>query len=456
MEHAAILARPLRRSLDSRAVTTREDNEALTRVGPGTLMGALLRQYWMPVLLSDELPAGGRAPLRVRLLGEDLVAFRAEGRVGLLAEACPHRRASLYFGRSGEQGLRCAYHGWTFGLDGRCLAMPNEPPEQGFADKVRTLAYPCRERGGVVWAYLGPRAEPPPLPDFEWNQDEDSPPFVWRQLRACNWLQALEGDLDSSHLAILHARADDPEAPPVPGARMPGVWAQGTKLLRESGAPRIEAVDAPYGALCSARRAVDDEHDYHRVHPFLFPFHTMVGGGLDGGDTSFNGKAWVPMDDERTLVLEWQYRPGRAWADEEREQLARARNPWGYRPSDGSAAGALRPAAHAGNDYQLDRRLESGTLACGILSSPLQDAAVQESMGPIVDRSREHLGPSDAMIIRVRRRLLAAARELREQGRTPPGVDEPALYRVRPVGALLPRGADWQAATSARRQAGVD
>ena len=435
-------------------MTTREENEALTRVGPGTLMGALLRQYWIPALLSEDLPAGAAAPVRVRLLGEDLVAFRGvDGGVGLLAEACPHRRASLYFGRGVEQGLRCAYHGWTFGRDGRCVAMPNEPPEQAFADKVATTAYPCRERLGVVWAYLGPRQSPPPLPELEWNLDADSPPFVWRMLRACNWLQALEGDLDSSHLNILHARADDPEAPPVPDAHMPGTWSAGTKLLREAGAPRIEAIDAPYGALASARRPIDAGHEYHRVHPFLFPFHTMVGGGLDEGETSFNGKAWVPMDDERTLVLEWQYRPGRPWSEAERAQLARARNPWGTLPSDGSAAGALRPAAHAGNDYRLDRALEPGTLACGILSSPLQDAAMQESMGPIVDRSREHLGPSDVMIIRVRRRLLAAAHALAEQGRTPPGVDEPALYRVRPVGAVLPPGADWQAATSARRQA---
>ena len=435
-------------------MTTRDENEALTRVGPGTLMGDLLRQYWIPVLLSDDLPAAGAAPVRARLLGEDLVAFRdGEGRVGLLAQACPHRRASLYFGRGVAEGLRCAYHGWTFARDGQCVEMPNEPPEQGFAAKVRTVAYPCRERHGVVWAYLGPRETPPPLPELEWNLDADSPPYVWRLVRECNWLQALEGDLDSSHLNILHARADDPEAPTVPGARIPGAWARGTKLLREGGAPRIEAVDAPYGALCSARRTVDAEHEYHRVHPFLFPFHTMVGGAPDGGETSFNGKVWVPIDDVRTLVLEWQDRPGRAWSDAERAELARARNPWGYRPSEGEAGGAWRPAAHAGNDYRLDRRLEDGTLACGILSSPLQDAAMQESMGPIVDRSREHLGPSDVMFIRVRRLLLAAARALREQGRSPPAVDEPALYRVRPVGALLPRGADWQAETSARRQA---
>lgn len=448
---------PVARETRLRDVTSSADNEALTRVGPGTLMGNLLRQYWVPALLSDELAVGAAAPLRVRLLGEDLVAFRnADGQVGLLAEACPHRRASLYFGRVADEGLRCAYHGWSFARDGRCLAMPNEPPELAFAGKVRTTAYACRERLGVVWAYLGPRPTPPPLPDLEWNLDTDSPPYVWRMLRSCNWLQALEGDLDSSHLAVLHARTDDPEAPTVPDARMPGTWAQGVKLVREQGPPRIEAVDAPYGALCSARRAVDGERDYHRVHPFLFPFHTMVGGGLGAEDTSFNGKAWVPMDDERTLVLEWQYRPGRPWSAGEREQLARSRNPWGFEPADGEAAGAWRPRAHAGNDYRIDRRLEPGTLACGILSNPLQDAAMQESMGPIVDRSREHLGPADVMIIRVRRRLLAAARALHESGTAPPGVDEPALYRVRPAGALLPRGADWQAATRAQRQVSGD
>ena len=433
-------------------MTSRADSEVLTRVGPGTPMGDLLRQYWMPALLSEDLL--GAPAVRVRLVGEDLVAFRdGTGAVGLLAEHCPHRGASLYFGRNEGDGLRCVYHGWKFRPDGACIEMPNEPPECRFAEKVRAVAYPCRERNGVVWVYLGPRATPPPLPELEWNLAARSPPFLWRMVRDCNWLQAMEGDLDSSHVNVLHGTPDDLEAPTVPGHRMPGAWASGMRLVRAGGPPRLEVADTPYGALYSARRPVDEAREYHRVHPFLFPFPTMVGGGVDAGDVSFNGKAWVPMDDTRTLILEWQYRPGRPWSAAERAELERIRNPWGFQPATGAAAGAFRSRAHAGNDYLRDRELEAGPLVCGILSNPLQDAAVQEGMGAIVDRTREHLGPADAMIVRVRRRLLAAARALRERGEPPPGVDAPELYRVRPVGAVLPRGADWLTATLARRDA---
>lgn len=153
------------------------DNELLTRVGRGTPMGDLLRQYWMPAALSAELPEPDGAPLRVRLLGENLIAFRASsGQLGLVAEACPHRGASLFFGRNEAEGLRCAYHGWKFDHTGRCSDLPNEAPDCPLKNKVRLRAYPCRERNGVVWAYLGPRAEPPPLPDLEWNLRPDSIP----------------------------------------------------------------------------------------------------------------------------------------------------------------------------------------------------------------------------------------------------------------------------------------
>jgi phthalate 4,5-dioxygenase oxygenase subunit len=431
-----------------------EDNEALTRVGAGTVMGALLRQYWLPILLSPDIDTPGAPPQRVRILGEDLIAFRdGGGSVGLIGERCPHRGASLYFGRSEADGLRCAYHGWKFGRDGRCRDMPNEPADCGFAERVRTLAYPCRERNGVVWAYLGPRPDPPPLPELEWNLLPGNPPFVWRSLRPCNWLQALEGDLDSSHVAVLHATFDDPGAPTVPGTRMPGGWSDGMRLVRTAQAPRIAAVDTPYGALYSAYRALDAERDYHRVHPFLLPFHTMVGGSTGTGPSSFNGKVWLPVDDTHTLVLEWHLRPAAPWSDDERRELARVRYPHGFLPATGAAWSAFRSPAHVGNDHLRDRSLESSRQMLGILSNPLQDAAIQESMGPIIDRTREHLGPADAMIVRVRRRLLAAARALSEHGTAPPGVDQPALYRVRPVGAVLPRDADWLAATQARREA---
>ena len=428
-----------------------EENETLTQVGPGTAMGDLMRQYWLPALLSAELADG--VPLRVRLLAEDLVAFRSGRLVGLLAEACPHRRASLYYGRVEADGLRCAYHGWKFDSAGRCIDMPNEPADCRFADKIRTISYPCRERNGIIWAYLGPRAELPPLPDFEWNTQPDNIPFFWRNLRYCNWLQALEGDIDSSHINWLHATFDAEDVSTVPGRPMPGFWQTGVQLLRGDGAPRIEVVDTDYGCLYSARRDHDGGGEYHRVHPFLFPFHTMVGGGTSATEVSFNGKAWVPMDDERTLILEWQYRPGKPWDDAERVDLAKVRNPWGFLPATAEAGGAWRSRANRDNDYFLDRALEKSQLSFGILSNPLQDTAVQESMGPIVDRRKEHLGPADVMIIRVRKRLLAAARALGDNNETPPGVDAPGLYRVRPVGAILPKGADWYAATQDRRQA---
>ena len=179
-----------------------EDNEQITRVGPCTLMGALLRQYWVPAMLSSELPRPDCPPVRVLLLGEKLIGFRdSAGRVGLLANLCPHRGASLFYGRNEGCGLRCVYHGWKFDVDGRCTDMPSEPPDSNFKDKVRAKAYPCVERGGLVWAYLGPREVPPPLPDLEATQLPGGENHALAYQRNCNWLQGMEGDIDTAHMA---------------------------------------------------------------------------------------------------------------------------------------------------------------------------------------------------------------------------------------------------------------
>ncbi len=433
---------------------TREDNELLTRVAPGTPMGALLREYWTPACLASEIAEPGSAPLRVRLFGEDLIAFRdSEGAVGLVEERCPHRQASLFFARNEAGGLRCVYHGWKFDRTGRCLDMPNEATDCPLKDKVRATAYPSVERNGVVWGYLGPRREPPPLPDFEWNGSGANEPFFFRYHRACNFLQCLEGELDSSHIGFLHRSLDPGEPSTVPGVSVGDAARPGLLLARKDLAPRIAVVETETGLVYSAARDAGDGREYHRVHPFLFPFHTMISGSLDG-EASFNGKAWVPMDDERTLVLEWRFRPARSFSEAERAELVRLRAPHGFLPKTSQAAGAFMPRANAENDYFLDRSLEKDRLFCGILSNPLQDTAVQESMGAIVDRTREHLGPADTAIIALRRRLLAAARALRDHGTVPPGVDRPELYRVRPAGAVLPCDADWLAETRALREAG--
>src|SRR4051812_44050045 len=195
---------------------TAEDNELVCRVGPGTPMGELMRHYWVPALASSELPEQDGAPVRVRLLDEELVAFRdSQGKVGMMAANCPHRGASLFFGRNEEEGIRCVYHGWKFDVTGQCVDMPSEPAESNFRSKVRVTAYPCSERNGIVWTYMGPRDELPPLPDIEPNMMANA--TVGKALRECNFVQALEGDIDTSHLGFLHYGATPPEEMP-PGS----------------------------------------------------------------------------------------------------------------------------------------------------------------------------------------------------------------------------------------------
>src|SRR5437764_8645525 len=186
-------------------MTSQSENDFLTRIGPGTPMGALMRQYWLPACLSSELEADG-APLRLMLLGEKLIAFRdSAGRIGVLDHRCPHRCASLFFGRNEEGGLRCVYHGWKFGTNGNCVDMPSEPAESNFKEKIHQAAYPCRERNGVVWAFMGSSRPLPDLPSLEWSLLPDERRYISKRVQECNWVQALEGGIDSSHGAFLHS-----------------------------------------------------------------------------------------------------------------------------------------------------------------------------------------------------------------------------------------------------------
>ncbi len=182
-----------------------QDNELMCQVGAGTPMGDLMRQYWLPALMSKDLPAPDSEPMRLRLLGENLIAFRTtSGAVGVVANACPHRGASMFFGRNEEEGLRCVYHGWKFAVDGECVDMPSEPPESNFRSKVRIGAYPVQERGGVVWTYMGPREVPPPLPGLEINMLGEGGATPSLTMMDANWMQTIEGDLDTAHLGFLH------------------------------------------------------------------------------------------------------------------------------------------------------------------------------------------------------------------------------------------------------------
>jgi phenylpropionate dioxygenase-like ring-hydroxylating dioxygenase large terminal subunit len=425
------------------------ENELLTRVGPRTPMGDLIRHYWIPALMSSELPAPDGSPLRVRLLGENLIAFRTtSGSVGLLAHGCPHRGASLFFGRNEAEGLRCVYHGWKFDVGGRCVDMPSEPPDSDFKHKVRARAYPCHERNGIVWAYMGPREAPPPLPDLEPNLLPDVQVEMWMALRECNWVQALEGDIDTAHLALLHLGSVSPDQV------TPGTFDYYTVYDR---APRYKVVDTDYGTMYGAYRPAQEDTYYWRIAQFLFPFYTLIPTGVLGEQILV--RAWVPVDDHHTMFWSIAVPQTRTGSDGRRSSTngqpfpGTAGRPE-FLPNTADWLGRWRLKANASNDYGLDREVQRTQSYTGIDGIHLQDQAITESMGPIVDRTQEHLGTSDAMIIRTRRRLIRAAIDLRA-GMTPPAVDAPELYRQRSGGVILPRSADWVEATEQFRQAVV-
>jgi phenylpropionate dioxygenase-like ring-hydroxylating dioxygenase large terminal subunit len=416
---------------------TREENELASRVGPGTPMGDLMRRYWIPALLSSELPAPDCDPVRVLLLGEKLIAFRdTSGQVGLLGNHCPHRGASLFFGRNEEAGIRCVYHGWKFATDGTCVDMPNEPAESDFRTKVTATAYPCRERGGIVWTYMGARSDPPPLPDLEPNMLPDAAAHVGAIQRACNWLQALEGDIDTSHLGFLHLGAQDPET------LEPGTFGYYTVKDRR---PRYAVVDTDGGAMYGAYRPATEDVNYWRIAQFLFPFYALIPSGVLGLSKLI--RAWVPMDDEHTMFFVMGTR-GSVGAGMDLRQV---------QPNTSDWYGRFHLAQTASNDYQIDRQKQRSLQSyTGLSSVHLEDLAITESMGTLLDRSAEHLGTSDVMVIRVRRRLIAAAMALRDQGEPPPGAENPRVYRTRSGSVFLPKTADWIAATEHLRQAFVE
>ncbi len=429
-----------------------EDNDLITRVGPGTPMGRFMREYWVPAMLSSELPEPDGTPLRVMLLGEKLIAFRdSNGQVGLVGDACPHRGASMWFGRNEECGLRCVYHGWKFDVQGKCVDMPNEPAESNFKNKVAITAYPCRERGGIVWAYMGPRSTPPDLPDIEANmQGENS--VASAVLRECNWLQAAEGEMDTSHAGLLHFGSVRPEDQPR------GTFAE--YVVRDR-TPRYEVLEVEAGMTYGAYRDANPGEEYWRIANFLFPFYTQAPQGLLGF-TKF-AVAWVPMDDYHTIQLSIAVRaPGQIQAPptEPRFAFGGAVVNVGNLPDSSDWFGRFRPTANAGNDYLIDRELQRRNEGIegytGIRGIVQQDQAVQESMGSIMDRTKEHLGTADAMIIRTRRRIIASLRDFIDAGTVPPGVDNPAAFGLRAGGTFITKGWDWVDATKELRKAFIE
>jgi nitrite reductase/ring-hydroxylating ferredoxin subunit len=345
----------------------------------------------------------------VRLLGENLVAFRdSRGRAGLLDERCPHRTASLFFGRNEECGLRCVYHGWKFDIEGSCVDLPSEPAGSSFRSKIRIKAYPCHEQGGVVWAYMGPPALKPAFPELEWTLLPDSHRFATRHIQECNWLQGLEGGFDSSHLAFLHKGSERGNVGIVPS--------------------RYEVVPTGFGFVAGAGRQLESGETFWTANVMLMPFHKII------ASLPAAAHVWAPMDDENTMLYSVDFHPHRPLTEED---LERSKDWRGIHTEN--IPGTDRAIRNRDNDYLVDRDLQaSGASYTGMRGLGIQDCGIQESMGPIADRTIEHLGVSDTAIIQIRRLLLQTLRD-HADGKPLPGMN-PDSWRVRSSRYKAPTG----------------
>ncbi len=359
------------------------DNELLCRVGPGTPMGNLMSQYWMPAIRSDELPSPDCPPVRIRLLGENLIGYRTtSGEAGLIQSACHHRGASLFFGRNEEEGLRCVYHGWKFDVTGACVDMPSEPAESNFRSKVKATAYPTQERKGIIWAYMGPRETPPPLPDIEANILAEGPHQISVLLRECNWMQGLEGEMDTVHAAFLHGGANRLED------QEPGSF---TYYHYRDRSAKFATVDTEYGEINGAYRPAEPDTYYWRVTQILFPFYHMIPGGTMGEGIKIG--AYVPMDDEHHLHWEigtlypGQPLTGQRGATGAMRGLPTSGDlsvPLGTRrlPNTSDWFCRFRSDQNLANDYLIDREAQrSWQSYTGIAGGRIQDCAVTGNHG---------------------------------------------------------------------------
>jgi phthalate 4,5-dioxygenase oxygenase subunit len=405
---------------------SRQENERLTRVVDAP-MGQMMRRYWVPACLSEEVAEPDGTPLRVRLFGQPLVAFRdSAGRLGILDEHCPHRLASLALGRNEEGGIRCVYHGWKFDVEGRCMEMPTEPEGYSFRDRMRTRSYPVREAGGLIWTYLGPPESEPAFPEYDWTKLPKAQVAIIKVGERVNYLQGVEGSIDSSHSWFLHRDTI-------------WDWKKRSEVSSDL-SPRIEAQDEPYGFRYAAIRKPNENPDtekYVRVTQFIAPFTSLIPRPLITTEPA-HVQFFVPVDDERTMFYGVFFSQDGAPVDEQAQRQKHHVVPGVDLDRDWFRL------ANRDNWFNQDREAMKNGSYTGIKGFTNQDMACQESMGTVVDRTQEHLGTSDVAIIRMRRRMLEALRRF-EAGEPLLGQDVPIPYgRLRGDQAVIPIGEPWQ------------
>ena len=416
---------------------TRELNETLTRTGPDTPMGNLFRRFWIPALLAAEVAEKDGPPVRVKLLGEELVAFRnSEGRVGLVEARCPHRGASLFFGRNEECGIRCAYHGWKFDLDGNCLDIPTMPRDNAAYDpllsRVKIAAYPTREYGGYIWAYLGPRELMPDMPLMEFAEVPPAHRFITKKLQECNWAQAAEGGIDTAHFSFLHApvgQGADSLSTMTRGYSPRTMGQDQVRWMVNDGRPRYTVEKHDSGLVLAGARNADGGDLYWRIAQYLLPSHSFTPGTAKG--ETYHGNTWMPIDDENCWIYTFSWNPDRPLSDEERTAYANGASIHAEVDSE------WMPLRKRSNDYLIDRDMQKRINYSGIKGISEQDQAIQDSQGRIHDRTREILGPTDLGIARFRTLMLEAARDL-AAGIEPAAAKLPSAYFVRSGAIVTP------------------
>lgn len=422
-----------------------EENVRLTSTEEGTPMGRMLRRYWLPACMSSEVSMPGGRPLAVRLLGQRCVVFRdSEGEVGVMDEGCPHRGASLALARNEDCALTCLYHGWRIARDGRILEMASEPEESSFGDRLTHAAYPTVEAGGLIWTYLGPPEHEPPPPDFGWMHVPEGHRAIGKVIEDANWVQALEGAIDSAHSSTLHQDYIRPSATVAKSSMVapesngdPRVPLVGERPSADT-RPTLRAESTPYGMHYAAlRRPFDDpeQNVYARVTCWVAPWTCLI----PPTDKYRPAHVFVPASDTETAFYAIQWNP-----DEPVDEAAWL-NRLGAVPGE-DVDERFRKLRHLGNGYRQDREaMEAGESFTGIVGISTQDQAMQETMGPVVDRTKEHLGASDVAIIRFRRGLLASLDRF-EQGGPPVGLDDEGLEagrRAASAEAIIPKSTPW-------------
>lgn len=428
--------------------------DVLPHVGPGTPMGAFFREFWLPIGKSNEFVADA-PPLRLMVLGEKLIGFRdSAGRMGVMDHQCPHRCASLFYGRNEESGIRCSYHGWKFDVEGNVLDMPNVPAENRNM-KLKAKAYKTCERNSMVWVYMGNRTEPPPLPSITVVDDSGSELEIQMYMRECNWLQGMEGDMDPSHLSFLHHGNHMPEA--VRG-HFVGEWITSGREVK------TQVVDTAWGVMEAHHRPGSCVPDYRHYSHWLFPSWTIPGQDVFEKEHPLV-RFWLPMDDTHSMLFQIS-RP-RALVNGKSEFLSKMGDLPGtvvrmadlLHPNVNDWYGRWRLTPNEDNDYLIDRELQRTGNYTGISGIGLQDKAITESMGPIVDRSKEHLSTADLMLMRARRSLLRALAANQRDGTVPEVLDHPTLYEgAMGGGGVLehPEQDPFEYYLKRARQAGLD